>query len=233
MGYKRKILMVDDSEDICLTVKQYLELNNYHIEIANNGMKALEMIDNEFNLIILDIMMEGIDGVELCNIIREKIHCPIIFLSAKSLEEDKVMAFSVGGDDYITKPFSLRELTARIDSHIRREERKRIKKNTILSSKNIFIDLTANEVWCAGNKLQLTKKEYKVVELLIINKNVIFSKDKIFDKVWGIDSESYLETITESIKNIRKKIRLYDEENSYISTVYGLGYKWEIKNAKK
>src|SRR5690606_39109136 len=158
---------------------------------------------------------------------------PIIFVSAKTLEEDKVQALSIGGDDYITKPFSLKELKARIDSHLRREERIRSNDRYLLSSKNITIDLLANEVFCKGIKLHLTKKEYEIIKLLMLNKNVVFSKERIFERVWGLDSESQLETVRESIKNIRKKIRALDKETSYIKTLYGLGYKWDVTYEKR
>lgn len=228
----KKILVVDDNEDICLTIKQYLELYHYTVEYVHNGTEALQIINNDFDLIILDIMMEGLDGMELCGIIRDKVNCPIIFVSAKTLEEDKVQALSIGGDDYMTKPFSLKELKARIDSHLRREERIRSNDRHLLSSKNITIDLLANEVFCKGVQLHLTKKEYEIIKLLMLNKNMVFSKERIFERVWGLDSESQLETVTESIKNIRKKILSLDKENSYIKTLYGLGYKWDVTNEK-
>lgn len=225
-----KILVIDDNEDICITIKTYLEIYNYDVKTVQNQRKALEIINEGFDLILLDIMMPDMDGIKFCSIIREKISCPIIFVSAKTLEEDKLEALSVGGDDYITKPFSLKELKARIESHLRREERIKNKEVYILSSENIVIDVLANEVLCKGEKLKLTKKEYKLIKFLMINKNMIFSKEKIFDNVWGINSESYLETITESIKNIRKKIKSIDKNKSYISTIYGQGYKWEVKD---
>ncbi|WP_338206242.1 response regulator transcription factor [Parageobacillus thermoglucosidasius] len=197
-----------------------------------SGSEALRIINNNFDLIILDIMMEGIDGMELCSMIRDRVDCPIIFVSAKTLEEDKIQALSVGGDDYISKPFSLKELKARIDCHLRREERIRSNERQLLSSKNITIDLLANEVFCKGVKLHLTKKEYEIIKLLMLNKNMVFSKERIFESVWGLDSESQLETVTESIKNIRKKIRSLDPEHSYIKTLYGLGYKWDVTYEK-
>ncbi|MGL4731878.1 MAG: response regulator transcription factor [Clostridium sp.] len=233
MDDNKRILFVDDNLDICVTVKEYLELYNYTVQIAESAKDALEVINKPFDLIILDIMMEGMDGLELCNIIRDRLSCPIIFVSAKTLEEDKIEALSVGGDDYMTKPFSLKELKARIECHIRREERIRCKKTYVLSSGNIILDVLANEVLCNGTKLQLTKNEYNLLKFLMTNKNIVFSKERIFENVWGLDSDSYLETVTESIKNVRKKIKQIDKYTSYISTVYGLGYKWEIKDEKR
>lgn len=232
MEIEKKILVIDDNEDICITIKGYLKNYNYIVETASDYKEALNILNKEFDLIILDIMMPGMDGIELCKIIRDKVNCPIIFVSAKILEEDKIEALSVGGDDYITKPFSLKELKARIESHLRREERLKNKKFYMLSSGNVVIDVLSNEVFCNSEKLKLTKKEYKLIKFLVTNKNIVFSKEKIFDTVWGIDSESDLETITECIKNIRKKLKVLDKENSYITTVYARGYKWEVKNEK-
>ncbi|KYH34266.1 response regulator ArlR [Clostridium tepidiprofundi DSM 19306] len=230
MENKNKILVIDDNRDICTTIKDYLQNYNYNVATVQNCRDALNIINQKFDLIILDIMMPDMDGIEFCKIIRDKISCPIIFVSAKLLEEDKIEALSIGGDDYITKPFSFRELKARIESHLRREHRLQNKEIYILSSGNIVIDILANEIICNGEKLKLTKKEFELIKFLIINKNIVLSKEKIFDNVWGIDSESYLETVTESIKNIRKKIRSLDKEKSYITTVYGRGYKWEVKD---
>ncbi|GAA0740222.1 response regulator transcription factor [Clostridium oceanicum] len=232
MGENRQILVIDDNEDVCTTIKGYLENYNYNVKTVYRCKEALSNINRGFDLIILDIMMPGMDGMEFCKIIRDKVSCPIIFVSAKVLEEDKVEALSVGGDDYITKPFSLKELKARIESHLRREERIKNKKVYILTSGNISIDVLANEVFCNGEKIKLTKTEYKIIKFLITNKNIVFSKEKIFENAWGLDSESYLETVTESMKNIRKKIKRKDKSKSYISTVYGLGYKWEVKDEK-
>lgn len=232
MEIEKKILVIDDNEDICTTIKGYLKNYNYIVETASDYKEALNILNKEFDLIILDIMMPGMDGIELCKIIRDKVNCPIIFVSAKILEEDKIEALSVGGDDYITKPFSLKELKARIESHLRREERLKNKKFYMLSSGNVVIDVLSNEVFCNSEKLKLTKKEYKLIKFLVTNKNIVFSKEKIFDTVWGIDSESDLETVTECIKNIRKKLKVLDKENSYITTVYARGYKWEVKNEK-
>lgn len=229
---KNKILVIDDNKDICTTIKSYLSNYKYNVDTVQNYKEALNKLNHDFDLIILDIMMPDMDGIEICKIIRDSINCPIIFLSARILEEDKIEALSVGGDDYITKPFSLKELKARIESHLRREERLKNKKFYMVSSGNIVLDILSNEIFCNREKIKLTKKEYNIIKLLIMNKKVVLSKEKIFDNVWGLNSESYLETITESIKNIRKKLKILDKENSYITTVYGRGYKWEVKNEK-
>lgn len=230
---KKRLLVVDDHEDICKMIQQYFELEGFVVETAESGEEALMQLNGTFDLILLDIMMEGINGIDLCELIRNRVDCPIIFISAKTLVEDKVEALSVGGDDFITKPFSLEELKARIESHLRREERIRSQERQLLSSKNITIDLSAREVFCNGKRLSLTKKEYELIELLMLNKNIVFSKETIFERVWGWDSMSQLETITECVKNIRRKIREYDSEHSYVQTVYGLGYKWDVSHEKE
>ncbi|QAV33345.1 DNA-binding response regulator, OmpR family, contains REC and winged-helix (wHTH) domain [Fervidobacterium changbaicum] len=228
---KRTILVVDDEYDIRNMLKNYLEMNNYDVLTAKNSKEAFEIIlSGKIDLVLLDIMMPGMDGIEFCKMVREKINCPIIFLSAKNLEEDIIKALSIGGDDYITKPFSLKELLARIESHIRREERIRTTENLTIRSGNIVLDVLSKEVFCKGNRLDLTRKEYEVLEFLMMNKNIVFSRERIFDNVWGFDSNSNLEAVTEVIKNIRKKIKEYDHQYSYIQTVYGLGYKWEVRN---
>ncbi|AEB77543.1 response regulator transcription factor [Clostridium botulinum] len=229
---KNKILVIDDNEDICTTIKSYLENYDFNVKTVTSCRNALNILNEKFDLIILDIMMPEMDGIEFCSIIRKKVSCPILFVSAKILEEDKLQAFAIGGDDYITKPFSLKELKARIESHLRREERIKSKEVYILSSGNIILDAVAHDILCKGEKLKLTNKEYNMVKFLMLNKNIVFSKEKLLDNVWGMDSESYLETVTESIKNIRKKIKNIDKDNSYISTIYGQGYKWEVKHEK-
>lgn len=229
---KKRLLVVDDHKDICKMIKQYFELEGFIVEAAGSGEEALTKLNGTFDIILLDIMMEGMNGIDLCELIRNRIDCPIIFISAKTLVEDKVEALSVGGDDFITKPFSLEELKARIESHLRREERIRSQERQLLSSKNITIDLLAKEVFCYGQRLSLTKKEYELIKLLMLNKNIVFSKETIFERVWGWDSMSQLETITECVKNIRRKICEFDSEHSYIQTVYGLGYKWDVSHEK-
>ncbi len=231
---KKVILIIDDEDDIRSMVKRYFEMQNYIVLTAKDSREALNItLTNNVDLILLDIMMPGVDGVNFCFEIREKISCPIIFLSAKTLEEDIIKALSVGGDDYITKPFSLKELMARVESHLRREERLKIKNSFVIRSGNVVLDLSSKEVFVNGYKVNLTKKEYETAEFLILNKNIVFSREKIFENVWGFDSDSNLEAVTEVIKNIRKKIKEYDKEKSYIQTIYGLGYKWEVKNERK
>ncbi|WPC43333.1 response regulator transcription factor [Clostridium sp. JS66] len=226
----KKILVIDDEEQIGDMIKNYLELYKYKVIKTTSYFEAEKKLGEDIDLILLDIMMPKVDGFKVCRKIREQIQCPIVFLSAKDMEDDKIQALSLGGDDYITKPFSLKELKARIESHIRREERIKTKNRKCFTCGKIRIDLECKEVFCNGHKLCLTKKEYELIEILILNKGKVFSKVDIFEKVWGYNCESDIETVTEHIKKVRNKIRQYDDENSYIDTIWGMGYKWEKKN---
>lgn len=203
-------------------------MNGYNVLTAYNGFDGIEMSRKKPDLIILDIMMPDIDGFNVCNLIRDNVDCPILFLSAKDSEKDKIKGLAIGGDDYITKPFSLKELIFRIKAHLRREKRKSKKEaDTLLNFKNLDIDLKGFNVRVNDENINLTKKEFEIVELLALNEGQVFSKDQIYDKVWGYDGLGDTSTVTEHIKNIRSKISSLDKENKYIETVWGLGYKWE------
>ena len=222
---KKNILVVDDEEHICTMIKDYLECYDFNVEIIRDSINILKFIENEFDLIILDVMMPGLDGLEVCKLIRDKTNSPIMFLSAKALEDDKIQGLIVGADDYMVKPFSLKELKAKIESHIRRDRRTKLNEIKLINTGNLSIDIQAKKVFCKGHLIDFTKTEYSVLELLVINKNQVLTKDNIFSKVWDCESESTLEVVTEVIKNIRKKIKKYDDKK-YISTNYGLGYIW-------
>lgn len=222
------ILVIDDEEDLVMIIKDTLEINGYNVLTAYNGFNGIEMSRKKPDLIILDIMMPDIDGFSVCNLIRDNVDCPIIFLSAKDSEKDKIKGLAIGGDDYITKPFSLKELIFRVKAHLRREKRKSKKEDdTLLNFKNLDIDLKGLNVRVNDENINLTKKEFEIVELLALNAGQVFSKDQIYDKVWGYDGLGDTFTVTEHIKNIRSKISSLDKENKYIETVWGLGYKWE------
>ncbi|WP_234404958.1 response regulator transcription factor [Paenibacillus bouchesdurhonensis] len=212
-------------------IQQYLELYAFRVTAVSSGEQALKaVLHHHYDIIILDVMMPDLDGVALCEMIREKVICPIVFLSAKTLEEDKIKALSSGGDDYIEKPFSLAELKARIECHIRRDERIRDKGTSKVSSGRLVVDLDAKILTCNGMPIHLTKKEYQIVEFMILHKGRVFTKEDIFERIWGHESQSYYDTVTESIKNIRKKIREHDSDYAYIKTLYGLGYRWEVQH---
>ncbi len=221
------ILIIDDEKDLVTVIKDTLEANGYRVLTAYNGFDGIELSRRKPDLIILDIMMPDINGFNVCHLIRDNVDCPIIFLSAKESEQDKIKGLAIGGDDYITKPFSLKELVSRVKAHLRREKRRLNKEDShILSYYNLVIDLKGLNVKVKGNHINLTKREFEIVELLALNPEQVFSKDQIYEKVWGYDGLGDSSTVTEHIKNIRAKINAYDKENKYIETVWGLGYKW-------
>ncbi|MBP2072424.1 response regulator transcription factor [Thermoanaerobacterium butyriciformans] len=226
-----KILIIDDEKEIVDLLKDSLERKGNIVLTAYNGKEGIEKAKEMPDLIVLDIMMPDIDGYEVCRKIRDTVICPIVFLSAKQSEMDRIKGFALGGDDYVVKPFSLKELLARIDAHLRREKRAILLneegKRTLLNFKNITIDLKSREVMVKGNPIGLTKKEFDVLELLSLHPGQVFSKEQIYEKVWGFDADGDTTTVTEHIKNIRAKIENLDPDTEYIKTVWGIGYKWE------
>ncbi|MBU5438058.1 response regulator transcription factor [Tissierella sp. MSJ-40] len=224
------ILIIDDEPDLVMIIKDVLENNNYNVLTAYNGFDGIELSKKKPDLIILDIMMPDIDGFNVCNAIRDNVSCPILFLSAKDSEADKIKGLAIGGDDYITKPFSLKELVMRVKAHLRREKRILAKDDKeFLQFKNLKIDLKGMTVTVNGKDLNLTKKEFEIVELLALYPGQVFSKEQIYEKIWGFDGMGYNSTITEHIKKIRSKISDIDDNNQYIATVWGVGYKWDLK----
>ncbi len=220
-----KILVVDDELAILRLIKKALELNNHEVMAlpSVSSMNIEEM--NAFNLIILDVMMPNENGFEICKRIRHLVDSPIIFMTAKSDENSIVHGLSVGGDDYILKPFSIHELNARVEAHLRREIRPKRNSTKIIIDGDIFIDLEAKKIIARGTNLILTKKQYSICELLLLNKGKVFSKDYIYDKVYSMDSDSQISTVTEHISAIRKKFSKFNL--SPINTIWGVGYIWE------
>jgi DNA-binding response OmpR family regulator len=216
-------LAVDDENSILALIHNALALDGHDVSTMNDPKEVLKMNLSNFDLILLDIMMSGMDGYELCSNIRQKTDAPIIFLTAKSLEIDIMTGLSIGADDYIRKPFSTVELRARINAHIRREKREH--KNT-LNVGNVAFDISGKEIFVNGEKVPMTKSEYLICEFLAKNRGQVFSKENIYVKVFGYGGESDSSTIVEHIKNVRSKLGLYGE--SPVKTVWGIGYKWEI-----
>jgi two-component system, OmpR family, lantibiotic biosynthesis response regulator NisR/SpaR len=187
----------------------------------------LHTLQNKPALIILDVMMPEMDGFELCEQIRKSVSCPIIFVSAKNSEQDRIKGLMVGGDDYIEKPFSLKELKTRIYAHLRREHRNRHKEYHRLHQKNLIIDTSAYEVHCHNEKVTFTHREFEILKYFVLHPNQVLSKDQIYDHVWGLEAIGDTFTVTEHIKKIRAKLLKHDPNTTYISTVWGVGYKWE------
>lgn len=217
-----RILAVDDDKDITRLIENILK-KDHIVQSLNDPLKIFEMDLQDCDIILLDIMMDGIDGFEICKRIREFVDIPIIFLTAKVMEEDIVKGLSIGADDYITKPFSINELRARVQAHIRRENRDR--KNSFQSGDLRFI-ISSKVCKYKDIEIDFTKSEYEIVEFLALNSSQVFTKDKILEKTLGYDSESDESAIVEHIKNIRKKLKKYGLDP--IKTVWGVGYKWEI-----
>ena len=222
MAYK--ILIIDDDMELLKMLKKYFETKKYEIMTAENGVEGLHKIKLQPDIILLDVNMPDMDGIEVCRRIRDKVACPILFLTARVDEQDVVNGLSSGGDDYILKPFSLKELDARITAHLKRETRRREKPELCFQGE-LSIDYKAKTVQIHTDYLELTRLEYEIIEFLTMNPGVVFDKDRIYERVCGYDAEGDSRVVTELIRRIRKKIQQYTE-NKYIETVWGMGYRW-------
>lgn len=217
-----RILVIDDDADILALIKNTLQLQNYLVKtfISANQVDRSKLAD--YDLILLDIMMPDVDGLSFCRDIRNLVDCPILFLTAKSQEADVVTGLSYGADDYICKPFGVQELLARVDAHLRRERREH---HASLVLEPIRFDLSAKRVTAKGKKLDLTKSEYEICELLAKRRGQVFSKDQLYDYLYAYEERGTPAAIAEHIKNIRAKFRTIGLEP--IETVWGIGYKWK------
>ncbi len=222
----KSVLVVDDEENIVSVVKAYLENEGYIVFTAYNGRDAIEIFNKEVvNFVILDLMLPDLSGEEVCKSIRIKSHVPILMLTAKVEESDRIYGLDIGADDYMVKPFSPKELVARVRAILRRSGIDNIKANILeFSNGDLIIDLNKIEVKKQGNLVDLTSTEYKILSLLSQNIGKVFTRDDLVIKILGYDYEGYDRTIDTHIKNIRHKIE--DNNNKYILTVYGVGYKF-------
>lgn len=222
-----KILIIDDDTELLKMLKKYFTINasnKYEIITAENGMEGLEKVNLQPDLILLDVNMPKIDGIEVCQRIRSQVDCPILFLTARVEEQDVVNGLSVGGDDYILKPFRLKELEARIAAHLKREVRRSHKTNCRFQG-DLSIDYTAKTVQVQENILELTKLEYEIVAFLSTHPGMVFDKERIYESVCGFDAEGDSRVVTELIRRIRNKMQRYTQ-TEYIETVWGMGYRW-------
>lgn len=217
-----KILAIDDELDMLILIKNILIKGNHIVDIHQTTTDVDENSLGKYDLILIDVMMPDVDGISYCKKIRNKVDCPILFLTAKTMESDIVEGLLSGGDDYITKPFGVNELLARIKAHLRREQRE---KHAGLNLGNIRFDLSANEVFVNENRINLTKSEYQISELLAKRKGQVFSREQIYEIVFGFDGVGDSSAISEHVKNIRAKFQRVGEVP--IVTVWGIGYKWE------
>ena len=219
-----KILIVDDDKKILKLLKDFLELEKYVIITAESGEEALKKISNSPDLILLDINMPRLDGLEVCKRIRNYISCPIIFLTARIEDQDKIIGLKAGGDDYIVKPFNLDELLARIEAHLRREKRSTNKKK-IRFSEDLCIDYSGKKVICNNEELDITKAEFDIIEVLSSYPGQVFDKELLYEKAWGYEKDGDSHLVTEMISRIRKKLKK-STNKTYIETGWGYGYKW-------
>lgn len=219
-----KILVVDDEAPIRKLLKDFFNIQGYLVYTAKNGAEAIEQLEVGPDLILLDINMPDMDGFEVCKKIRGHVNCPILFLTAKVEERDRVNGLMIGGDDYILKPFSMEELNARVTAHLRREERSQSKEKLKFSDE-LVINYTERSVCYQNIPIQLTRMEFDIVELLSMHRGQIFSKEKIYETLKGFDEEGDSNTIAEHVRRIRMKIGKYTDK-TYVDTVWGVGYKW-------
>lgn len=221
---KDVILIVDDEADIVSTLEDYFLYNNYTVLTAANGIEAIEKAGKQPDLILLDINMPDIDGLEVCAKIRDFVHCPILFLTARVEDSDKIKGFGMGADDYIVKPFSLEELGARVAAHLRRERRKG-ETPKVRFDNNLAIDYTERRLYYNKKEISFAKKEFDIIELLSSHPGQIFSKERIYELVWDYDSEGEPSVVAEHIRRIRTKLAT-EGIKQYVETVWGVGYKW-------
>ena len=227
-----KILIVEDEEAIADLEKDYLELSGFEVEVANDGETGLEKALNEdFNLLILDLMLPGVDGFEICRQVRDKKNTPIIMVSAKKDDIDKIRGLGLGADDYMTKPFSPSELVARVKAHLARYERlvgSAAEANKIIEIRGLKIDTTARRVWVNGEEKNFTTKEFDLLTFLASHPNHVYTKDQLFSEIWDMESIGDIATVTVHIKKIREKIEMDTSHPQYIETIWGVGYRFKM-----
>ena len=222
MGYK--ILIADDEPGIIQLLKDYFEIQGYEVIEARNGVEVMEKLSRRPDIILLDVSMPGIDGFEVCRRIRAHVSCPILFLTAKVEEQDRINGLRLGGDDYIMKPFAIEELGARVEAHLRREERKRVNGSVLLADR-LAVHYSERSVYYDSIPISFTKMEFDIVEIMSMNPGQVFSKDQLYEKTRGYDGTGDSSIVTEHIRRIRSKLAEYTEQ-PYIETVWGVGYKW-------
>ena len=227
-----KILIVEDVEAIADLEKDYLELSGFTVEVANDGESGLEMaLGNDYNLLILDLMLPGVDGFEICRQVRDKKNTPIIMVSAKKDDIDKIRGLGLGADDYMTKPFSPSELVARVKAHLARYERligSAAEANKIIEIRGLKIDTTARRVWVNGVEKNFTTKEFDLLTFLASHPNHVYTKDELFSEIWDMESIGDIATVTVHIKKIREKIEVDTANPQYIETIWGVGYRFRM-----
>lgn len=226
-----RILIIEDETAIAELERDYLELSGYEVTIAEDGIKGKKAaLEEDFNLVVLDLMLPGSDGFEICKTIREAKDIPILMVSAKKDEVDKIRGLGLGADDYMTKPFSPSELVARVKAHLQRYERlvgNGIRENKVVETRGLRIDKTARRVFVNGEEKAFTTKEFDLLTYLAENPNRVFSKDELFRAIWDMDSVGDIATVTVHIKKVREKIETDTANPQYIETIWGVGYRFK------
>lgn len=227
-----RILIIEDEEAIADLEKDYLELSDFEVVIENTGDAGLKRaMTEEFDLVILDLMLPGMDGFEVCKNIRESKNIPIIMVSAKKDDIDKIRGLGLGADDYMTKPFSPSELVARVKAHMARYDRlvgSNQKVNDIIEIRGLKIDKTARRVYLDGEEKIFTTKEFDLLTFLAENPNHVYTKEELFREIWDMDSIGDIATVTVHIKKIREKVEFDTTKPQYIETIWGVGYRFKI-----
>lgn len=221
---EQKIMIIDDEIEILNMLKRYFSLEGYEVMTADGGQAALKQLSQHPDIILLDINMPDLDGLSLCKSIRDFVSCPILFLTANIEESDKIKGFSVGGDDYIVKPFSVDELGARVAAHLRRENRSKVK-TQVLFDNLLVIDYAQRSVYFKNKEIPLLKKEFDIIEVLSQNPGQVFDKERLYEAAWGLDGLGNNTVVAEHIRKIRAKFAAAGVKQ-YIETVWGVGYKW-------
>lgn len=221
----QKLLIIDDEKILTELLADHFSACGYLTYTAGSSDEAIALLHVQPDLILLDVNMPGVDGMTLCKQIRKAVVCPILFLTARITEQDKINGLQCGGDDYITKPFSLQELTARVEAHLRRDARNRTAPE-LLSSQGLIVNLSERTVEYEGRVIPFSKREFDIIEFLLFNANHVFDKEHIYEEVWGFDADGDSAVIKEHVRKIRTK--LHDATGKeYIETVWGMGYKWD------
>lgn len=227
-----RILIIEDEVSIAELEKDYLELSGFEVEMDTDGKVGLERaLAEDFDLLILDLMLPGLDGFEICRRFRETKNTPIIMISAKKEDIDKIRGLGLGADDYMTKPFSPSEMVARVKAHLARYERligSGSPENDIIEIRGLKIDKTARRVWVNGEERQFTTKEFDLLTFLAQNPNHVYTKEELFREIWDMESLGDIATVTVHIKKIREKIEFNTAKPQYIETIWGVGYRFKI-----
>ena len=225
-------MIIEDEESIAELEKDYLELSNFEVEIEHDGKEGMERgICENFDFIILDLMLPGLDGFEICKKIRQAKNIPILIVSAKKDDIDKIRGLGLGADDYMTKPFSPSELVARVKAHLARYERllgSNMPSNEIIEIRGLRVDKTARRVYVNGEEKNFTTKEFDLLSFLVENPNRVFAKEELFREIWGMESMGEIATVTVHIQKLREKIEFDTSKPQYIETIWGVGYRFKV-----